>query len=37
VWPELVVAGIAHNGPEAEALLRDEAPDIAFPDIACRA
>lgn len=33
LWPELVVAGVAHNGPAAEALLRDEAPDIAFLDI----
>jgi DNA-binding LytR/AlgR family response regulator len=33
LWPELVIAGIAHNGPAAEALLRDEAPDIAFLDI----
>lgn len=33
LWPELVVAGIAHNGPAAEALLRDESPDIAFLDI----
>jgi DNA-binding LytR/AlgR family response regulator len=33
LWPELVLAGIAHNGPAAEALLRDEEPDIAFLDI----
>ncbi|MDQ6620812.1 MAG: LytTR family DNA-binding domain-containing protein [Pseudomonadota bacterium] len=33
LWPELVVAGVAHNGVEAEAMLRSEAPDIAFLDI----
>ncbi len=33
LWPELVVAGIAHNGPQAQALLVAEAPDIAFLDI----
>jgi DNA-binding LytR/AlgR family response regulator len=33
LWPELVVAGVAHDGPAAEALLRDESPDIAFLDI----
>jgi len=33
LWPELAIAGIAVNGPEACALLRDEAPDIAFLDI----
>ena len=33
LWPELVIAGIAENGPAAEALIRDEAPDIAFLDI----
>ncbi len=32
-WPDLVIAGIAENGPAAAALLRDEAPDIAFLDI----
>ncbi|HVO90564.1 MAG TPA: LytTR family DNA-binding domain-containing protein, partial [Casimicrobiaceae bacterium] len=32
-WPELVIAGVARNGVEAEALLRTEAPDIAFLDI----
>jgi len=33
LWPELVIAGIAHNGPEALALVDREAPDIAFLDI----
>jgi DNA-binding LytR/AlgR family response regulator len=33
LWPELLIAGLAHNGPAAEALLRDEAPDVAFLDI----
>ena len=33
LWPELVVAGIAANGPEARALIESEAPDIAFLDI----
>jgi DNA-binding LytR/AlgR family response regulator len=33
LWPELAIAGIAANGPEALALLHDEAPDIAFLDI----
>ena len=32
-WPELVVAGIAANGPEALALIDAEAPDVAFIDI----
>jgi len=32
-WPELVVAGVASNGVEAEALLRTESPDVAFLDI----
>ena len=33
VWPELVIAGVAANGPEAKALIAAEAPDIAFLDI----
>ena len=33
LWPELVIAGVAHNGPEAQALIAREAPDIAFLDI----
>jgi DNA-binding LytR/AlgR family response regulator len=33
LWPELAIAGIAANGPEALALVHDEAPDIAFLDI----
>ena len=33
LWPELVIAGVAHNGPEALALLDRESPDIAFLDI----
>ena len=33
LWPELAIVGIAHNGPEAQALLAAEAPDIAFLDI----
>ena len=32
-WPELVVAGIAANGPEALAMIDAEAPDVAFLDI----
>jgi len=33
LWPQLVIAGVADNGPAAEALLRDEEPDVAFLDI----
>jgi DNA-binding LytR/AlgR family response regulator len=33
LWPDLVIAGIAENGPQAQALIADEAPDIAFLDI----
>jgi DNA-binding LytR/AlgR family response regulator len=33
MWPELLIAGIAHNGPEAQALIEREAPDVAFLDI----
>jgi len=33
LWPELVVAGLAENGPQAQALLAAEAPDVAFLDI----
>jgi DNA-binding LytR/AlgR family response regulator len=33
LWPELVISGVAANGPEAKALLDAEAPDIAFLDI----
>ena len=33
LWPELVIAGVAANGPEAQAMLATEAPDIAFLDI----
>jgi DNA-binding LytR/AlgR family response regulator len=33
LWPELVIAGVAANGPEAQALILREAPDIAFLDI----
>ncbi len=33
VWPELVIAGIAANGAQAQALLASEGPDIAFLDI----
>jgi DNA-binding LytR/AlgR family response regulator len=33
LWPELVIAGIAANGAEAQALIAREAPDIAFLDI----
>ncbi|MFO1302563.1 MAG: LytTR family DNA-binding domain-containing protein [Burkholderiales bacterium] len=33
LWPELLVAGVAGNGPEAKALIDREAPDIAFLDI----
>ena len=33
LWPELLIVGVAANGPEAQALLMAEAPDIAFLDI----
>jgi DNA-binding LytR/AlgR family response regulator len=33
LWPELVIAGIAANGAEAQSLIAQEAPDIAFLDI----
>ena len=33
LWPELSVAGLAANGPEAQALIAAEDPDIAFLDI----
>jgi DNA-binding LytR/AlgR family response regulator len=33
LWPELVIAGIAANGAQAQALLASEGPDIAFLDI----
>ena len=33
LWPELLIVGVAANGPEAQALLVAEAPDIAFLDI----
>ncbi|HVF64646.1 MAG TPA: LytTR family DNA-binding domain-containing protein [Casimicrobiaceae bacterium] len=33
VWPELVIAGIAANGAEAQALFASEAPDVGFLDI----
>jgi DNA-binding LytR/AlgR family response regulator len=33
LWPELVIAGIAANGAEAQALIAQEDPDIAFLDI----
>jgi len=33
LWPELTIVGIAANGPEAQALLERESPDIAFLDI----
>jgi DNA-binding LytR/AlgR family response regulator len=33
LWPGLVVAGVAANGPEAQALIAREAPDVAFLDI----
>jgi len=32
-WPELVIAGVAANGPEALALIDAESPDVAFLDI----
>jgi len=32
-WPELEIAGVAANGPEAKALIESEAPDVAFLDI----
>lgn len=33
LWPELVIAGIAANGAEAQAMIATEDPDIAFLDI----
>ena len=33
LWPELVIAGVAANGPEAQALIAQESPDVAFLDI----
>ncbi len=33
LWPELAIVGLAGNGPEAQALLERESPDIAFLDI----
>lgn len=33
LWPELAIVGVAVNGPEAQALIAREAPDIAFLDI----
>ena len=33
LWPELVIAGTAANGPQAKALIAEEEPDIAFLDI----
>ena len=33
LWPELLIVGVAHNGPEAQALMAREAPDVAFLDI----
>jgi len=33
LWPELCIVGLADNGPAAEALLRNEAPDVAFLDV----
>jgi DNA-binding LytR/AlgR family response regulator len=33
LWPELVIAGIAANGAEAQALIATEDPDVAFLDI----
>jgi DNA-binding LytR/AlgR family response regulator len=32
-WPELEVAGVAANGPEALALIREQRPEVAFLDI----
>lgn len=33
LWPELAIVGIAENGPQAQAMLAAEAPDVAFLDI----
>ena len=33
LWPELTIAGIAKNGPEAMRLIDDESPAIVFLDI----
>ena len=33
LWPELLIVGVAANGLQALAMLRTEAPDIAFLDI----
>jgi len=32
-WPELEIRGLAANGPEANAMIADEEPDVAFLDI----
>jgi DNA-binding LytR/AlgR family response regulator len=32
-WPELAIVGVAHNGADAQALLKRESPDLAFLDI----
>lgn len=33
IWPELAIVGIAANGLEAEAMLAEHRPDVAFLDI----
>lgn len=33
LWPELDIIGIAHNGSEALAMIKQDEPDIAFLDI----
>src|SRR5450432_3591514 len=33
LWPELLIVGVAANGPQAQAMLASDAPDIAFLDI----
>ena len=33
IWPELRICGEAENGPEAVALIKEKAPDIALLDI----
>ena len=33
LWPELLLVGVAASGPQAQAMLAAEAPDIAFLDI----
>lgn len=33
LWPELQITGVAHSGPDALSLIKQDEPDIAFLDI----